>query len=266
MLNNFNIEIKRIFISFAQQLFAQNRRHTWSSDQAETDILIADKNAVNTEIIEHNPSIIISRGPYGWSETSMGQMEEIDLMDMNNVRYSDVLRGSIRYSCIARNGLVAEELGDILFGSLVGYKRSFKQKGVHSLRNINISEEQTLKTDSDIELTSVDVNVQFEMKRDISAGTDYHSIYLVDQDNYKYYQNTDFYINTYGQIVFYNEPEDYLEIQAIYINSLTLDEEEEPIKLVSEDYPTKYYVNNGIYGAPVWSGFDIIVSGVSNDV
>ena len=70
---NISLDIKYVFISFAQQFFATHSKYTWNSELLKTKLVIVDKNAVDLEIVEKRPAIIVSRGSMAWTNTNPGQ-------------------------------------------------------------------------------------------------------------------------------------------------------------------------------------------------
>ena len=64
-MSDYNLDIKRTFLSFAQSLFAEHPKYTWDADQSVSKILIMDKYVINAKTIEAKRSIVLSRGSYG---------------------------------------------------------------------------------------------------------------------------------------------------------------------------------------------------------
>ena len=262
MIPNYNLEIKRTFLSFAQNLFAEQERYTWNADPAKTKILIVDKYAIDLKVLEKRRSIVLSRGAFGWTYKSIGQLSGMSMIKQNQKTYTDLLRGSITFNCLAREGIVAENLAHILFAGLSGYKDQFRKNGIHQLMNINVGEEAILKSDSSIELTAIPVYVQFETQKQISTGFDFYSFYLKDVDDYKYYQGSDFEITSEGIIRFFLAPVTGTIITAYYIDTITLDTVEELLIGTINSSNTDFTVSKGIYGEyPYWSGVSLTTTG-----
>lgn len=60
-------DIKHIFLSFAQEYFSDSlaTSYEWNINPVETEIVIADKYAIDIGVAVKRPSIIVSRGGYG---------------------------------------------------------------------------------------------------------------------------------------------------------------------------------------------------------
>lgn len=267
-MGNFNIEIKRTFVSFAQARFKDHPKYTWQADLIKTKVLILDKYAINLKVLETKRSIVVSRGAYGWKHTSLGQRDQrADSLALHETRepYTDLLRGTITYNCISQQGLVAEEMAHILFVALAGAKTQFRKNGIHQILNINLGEESILKSDSSIELSAVPIYVEFETQKNFVVGFDFYTFVLVDENTDSLYQGAFYDIDATG-IHFYVAPASGKTLTATYTHAVTLAEITEPligsINGVNKDFTVSY----PIYTAyPLFSGADVTVSGVAGN-
>jgi hypothetical protein len=267
-MHNYNIEIKRTFLSFAQALFAQHPKYTWERDVKSTKILIVDKNVINLKVLETKRSIVLSRGTYGWRYLGLGQRGTregytVGDMQMGSYPYTDMLAGSVVFNCIAQNGMVAEDIAHILFSNMTGAKEQFRLNGIHSLRNVNIGEETILKSDSSIELVTVPVYVNFETSRSLSSGVDmFENFYLELEDGRYLYQGTDYKITSTG-IQFYSPPVYDGVVLARYIDAVTLEEVSEVLVGEFDGVNTSFTINGNPYTAyPLLSGIQTTLSGM----
>lgn len=267
-MDNYNLDIKRTFLSFAQELFSEQTEYKWNIDPIKTKVLITDKHVVNLNQIEAKRSIILSRGTFGWSYTSLGQRgydKDISIMEkaLGEDHFSDMIRGSVTFNCISQNGIVAEDMATILFTSITAFKGQFKKNGINQIMNVNIGEETLLKTDSSIEVAAVPVYVQFETQKEIKIGsTFYDSFYIVDQNGKKYYQNVHFKITSDG-IIFFNLPESGLRLFAYYRHAITLENVEEELIGDVDGVNKTFYITAPAYTLyPLYSGIVLTVSGV----
>ncbi len=165
--------IKRLFLSFLQAYFAQHSKFTWTSGN-NTRILILDKYSMDVAPLESKPAIIISRGYMRFLGTSIGQRLESSLWH-DNVRYTDILSGSITFNCLAKNGLVCEELALTVRNAIIGYKNQLKQNGLHTINTLVIGDERQVKGDSDIVLQVVPVELEFTKQSFISSTEDFYT-------------------------------------------------------------------------------------------
>ncbi len=263
-IENYDIQIKRTFLSFAQNLFADDPKYTWLPQLNLTKVLIVDKYALNLKVLESKRSIVLSRGAYGWSQRGLGQLYVASQIEKDTKSYLDTIRGSITYNCIAQNGLIAEHMAHKLFSGLAAFKDQFRKNGIRQLSNINIGEETVLKSDSNVELVTVPVHVQFETDKEFRIGEDYYSIYLEDANGLRYYQGTDFSIERDGTIEFYEAVTSGLSLTATYINSITLAETVESLTAPTNGVNTSFTTINPVYGEyPFFSGIETTVSGVT---
>jgi hypothetical protein len=84
--------------------------------------------------------------------------------------YSDIIRGTVTINCISKQGLQAEEIANIVFMSLTGFKAQIYKHGIHGLTALQIGEEQILRSNSDIELTAVPVSFSYTMEKEITTS------------------------------------------------------------------------------------------------
>jgi len=190
----------------------------------------------------------------------------MSLSKQNQKIYTDLLRGTITFNCLAKEGIVAENLAHILFAGLTGHRDQFRKNGIHQLMNINIGEESILKSDSGIELTAIPVYIQFETQKQISTGFDFYSFHLKNSSEYKYHQGTDFEILPNGTIRFFLAPVTGTIITAYYINSVTLNDVEEVLIGTIDGSNKDFTVSYGIYGEyPIWAKLESTITGEAWD-
>lgn len=166
--------IKRIFLNFIQAYFAQHTKYTWSLGP-DSKILIIDKYAMDLTQTAKKPSIVLSRGGMRWANSSIGQLSQRSIVSANAV-FTDLSAGTITLNCIAKNGIVCEELALTLRNLFTAYKLQLKKVGIHSIDNIAIDEERTLMADSDIVLTVVPVTIQYSKQSTLQYLQDFYSV------------------------------------------------------------------------------------------
>lgn len=266
-MGNYNLEIKHTFLTFAQALFAQHSKYTWDVDPTKTKVLIVDKYALDLKVIEKKRSIVLSRGSYGYSNLTFNYLaggEHETLMDRTLIgdHYTDMIRGSVTYSCLAQNGMVAEELAHLLFVNLAGRRDQFKKNGISKLTNINIGEETVLKSDSNVSLASVPIYVQFDTQKSLSTGFDFYDFYITDATGAKYYQGADYSIDISDNITFFTAPIVDTVLTAHYTHNITLATIEELLIGTVDGSNTIFTVSHPIYTQyDVFEDKQITVSG-----
>jgi len=64
-MTSISIRAKYVFLSFLQHYFSGHNKYTWTQSPKTTDIIIADKYAVEMGVAAMRPSIILDRGSFG---------------------------------------------------------------------------------------------------------------------------------------------------------------------------------------------------------
>jgi hypothetical protein len=263
---------KYIFLSFAQQLFADHPEYPWTLNPRTTKVIISDKYFFANPLIGKIPAIFVGRGPYQWRRLSIGQMSSMDL-NAQTTKYEDMLTGLMTYHIIDKNGLVAERLADWLFKFLTAEKKQFAKMGIHAITGLNMGEEQLLKGPDEVELTVVPIAVRYESQKLLGYSIDPYVLAVdstvIDEDQHPYLgstlipgegvgrfaQNNDFVLNSGYQLIFIVPPSG-VEISATYINALTLAE-------VTEDLSGQVDGVNTILtlSGPVYTDYPILSGG-----
>ena len=185
---NISLDIKYVFMSFAQQFFATHSKYTWNSELLKTKLVIVDKNAVDLEIVEKRPAIIVSRGSMAWTNTNPGQrgVEESFFAPGNltfptlaggvtadtekNAVYTDLMQCTVTFHVVSKSGIQAEEIASDLFSALTVYKSELRLKGVHKVNTLSYGEEQMLRSNASIEYATVPLSVSFVMQKTLRRG------------------------------------------------------------------------------------------------
>ena len=181
---------------------------------------------------------------------------------MGNKRYTDLLNGSVTFNCLAKNGLVAENIAHTLFAGITGYKDQFKKNGINTITNIQIGEENILKSDSSIELTAIPIYIQFTTQKSLSTGIDYNTIDITDAEGKAYYQGSDYRVEE-NRVIWQYTVDIGTIFTVTYTRALTLEETTETITIDDtnrEGFELLYIPYSPYYG---FSGVNITASGVS---
>ncbi len=227
-------------MSFAQQYFAQHSKYTWDADVRITNIIIADKNSIDLGVTVKRPSIILSRGSftfmklglsqemYHWSFAHDGTKELLDGPTGSSDRrktnmFHDLIRGSIRFTVVAKHGVQAEEIADDLLLALTAYQSDIKWKGIHTITELSMGEESILKSSSDIELAAVPITFQFTKNVRFGRGEKQNNA-RVYVDGTEVFEMILFKIKTNGtQIEFLNAPASETDLRITYVDAITLE-------------------------------------------
>jgi len=248
--NNLNLWIKHTFISFAQGYFSLDSKFTWSLDPQATKIIIADKFAVDLGVIDKRPAIILSRGGYGWTNTYRGQNginaaladKKVDTLmpapsgdrDLDFV-FTDILRGSVTYNVLSKNGIEAEDIAHRLFTALSGYKKEFQKYGVHETSNLTIGDERIVRATSEIEAVGITVSLAFSAQKTIEKAGKLNNVAVVatipketttgtTTTEVVMYETIDYTITNNGTTVeFVTAPaDDTIQIDVAFVNAIDL--------------------------------------------
>lgn len=265
--DNFSLEVKYLFLSFAQGYFGQARdRYMWRNNVRTTDIIIADKFSVDLGVATQRPSIILSRGRMGWTYSVRGQTytqnpmstgtwrfgaigeQPLDADRYRGTAYTDLLNSSITYNVISKQGVEAEDIANKLFVGMTGHREEFRKCGVLKFLSMNISEEQLLKYKGDVELYGVSVNTSFIMQKTVMQGDkDYNCRVWVD--GVEVYENIHYRVLPEGtQIKFFEQQEEDAVVTITYIDAVTLETVEQAV-MTTTDYWTYTIPDDGaVYG------------------
>jgi len=265
--SNYSLYTKRVFLSFAQELFALHSKYTWRRDVNTTSIFIADKYALDTKFLEKKPAIILERGGMRWERSSIAQRMDLHLTNMQE-DYSDLIRGTVRYNCLAKNGLVAEEIALALLNAVTGFKKQFRKNGIHQILDISVGEETLLKADADIELSVVPVIIVYTTQKKLTSSIDFYSIYVTlttGDTTAILLENIDYTVRQ-STITFTKAPVAGSTVQAIYVDAGTLNEITESPTPATDGITTEFTLSGAVYGyGPLVETFEIISSGVESD-
>jgi hypothetical protein len=248
-----SIDIKKVFLSFAQQYYATHPKLTWNADPRLTKIYIADKYALDPAVVEKMPAIILNLGARGFVRTSIGQVMERDLTRPHTHR-TDLIQGLVTYNCISKNGIEAETIADGLLLRLMGFKDEFRTHKIHQLLGMNIGEEQVIRGDASVRMSMVPVYVQYT----VQTGAEYDErIYTLNVYNSstEVYEAIHFEVVSGHNIIFETAPASGSVLTAQYTGKYTLTDKTETLTgaingankifFTSEDIFTDYPITSG---------------------
>jgi hypothetical protein len=139
-----------------------------ATDEIETELIIGVAGAINTRTIEKRPAIVISRGPFGYGDTSLDALLSIDATTSTETR-TDLLSGSFTIHCISRVGEEAERLALLVAKGVRAYRVHLQQAGFFNIGiRIQVGAESPANTllggdsDEDFVMVSVTFPVAYE--------------------------------------------------------------------------------------------------------
>ena len=172
---SYALKAKRVFLSFAQSLFAADPWLKWQLDPKKTDIVIGDKYFVNNPIIEKRPAIILARNTLWWGFHTICQTLSENLIT-GDIKIADLIHGNLTYNVIAKNTQVAERLADYLYARIIGHKSQFVKNGINKIYGVQMGQETVVKGPTGILLTNVPIHISFAMQEVMSVTHNVNSI------------------------------------------------------------------------------------------
>lgn len=235
-MNSIITNIKHLFLSFAQEYFANYAPLRWDYDAGKTNVIIADKTATDIGIAARRPSIILSRGDFGWMYVTRGQdgrnVQDIaSLMGkepsagyFSRSSFTDLLRGSVSFNVLSKNGNQTERMAEYLYTGITGYQEEFKKRGIFKFNGLNLGSEQMVRAGTEIELVGVTIDINFITQQIIVKENKYNNISIfVNEDSNQLSETIDFsVINNGTQIQILTELNSTDRVYCSYRDAITL--------------------------------------------
>lgn len=270
---NLLLDVKRLFLSFAQAVFSNNIQFRWDPDLKKTDIIIVDRNAVDLGVVVKRPTIVLQRGAFSWMYAVRGQdgtnavgFNDKFLADNtgypNTIRskvYTDLLRCTLSFFCLAKDGIQAEIIANHLFIALTAARDDFRKLGVQNITGLSMSEEQIVKQSSTLEYSGIQIQIGFTIQPTITVEDRLNNCYIyIENDLFS--EQTDFSIEDLGtKVVFKEVPSETPKID--YIDAITL-ETVNAVNLVPTSDPKEFLVPDG----QAIAGFYKILNNIELDI
>lgn len=240
----FSINLKRVFVSFAQALFSQlNFGYHWKLNPQETQIFIADQYAVNPDAApEKLPAIILKRGGVAWGNLSIDQRMSTNIVTGDTLR-TDLIRSVATYICLSKDGFEAEKIANVLLNQIMGRKDDLRKGGIHKIVSLGMGEERMIRGDSSTRVFEVSVNVGFTAQQYVATQASSEITVTVDGEASRL--NTNYYVNQ-DTIRFVEPPDDGAEIEVTYIHNISLESITETF--IGDGETTDFQLENSVYG------------------
>jgi hypothetical protein len=154
---------KDAVLSLLQEFFSVEKNagpFLFNRDANLTKILIADKYTINLEDVEKKPSIVVMRGAQAWGRRGIDQFLGWEGKNVGE-RRTDLVQGAFNCTCMSRQGLEAENIGHMVFAFFTYFKSVLRDsvKGIHDIQGVVLGEEMIAKSDSDVEVSVVPVQL-----------------------------------------------------------------------------------------------------------
>jgi len=170
---NWLSDSKDILLRFLQEFFYQMPEgeglfhfepgdETGQTAETDTELIIGVAGAINTDTVEKRPAIMLSRGPFGYGDTSIDSLLSLE-WDTGKETRTDLLSGSFVIHCVSRMGEEAEKLAVIVARAIRGFRVTIQRAGLFNIGiRIRIGEESVANTllggDSDEDFITVPVS------------------------------------------------------------------------------------------------------------
>jgi hypothetical protein len=155
---NIAVFLKRTGIEFLQLIFANRAAgyHRYDPDDTLTEIQISDLHAVDLTTVNRRPAIVATRGPLTWQGMGLGNNAvESRNMRTGNYTFSDLLTGSVAFSCFSREGIEAEQIGHLVFNSFKFFSPQLRKYGFFTIKSLNIGAESLIEQEGSDDKTSM---------------------------------------------------------------------------------------------------------------
>ena len=165
----FTDKAKDVIFDALQCFFQGHPLFPWNDNDKETMVMIVDKYTVNLKsvAVENLPAIIVNRGTMSWRQRTIDQRADGHGAGASQPsRFADVIDTRFRIDCISKKGLEAEILASYVFGLFTFFKDILrKSRTVHDIRSANLGVERIGRSDSDIEISVVPVEVSLTLNQ-----------------------------------------------------------------------------------------------------
>lgn len=167
-LPNVAIFLKRTTLEFLQIIFSTRaeKSYRYDEDDTKTEIQISDQHAVDLEAFHRRPAIVGVRGPLSWQGLGLGANSFVTQeRKTGNSTYSDLLTGSVAFSCLSREGTEAENLAHLVFNSFKFFGPVLRKHGFFTIKSLNIGGESLIAQEGendDLYLVPVFITAQIQ--------------------------------------------------------------------------------------------------------
>jgi hypothetical protein len=173
----------RAWVLWLQGLFSTRSagQYKWSINDTETEILIHDHNPTNTEKTNKRPFITTQRGAAILQGVSRDQTLSRTFAG-DDIKFSDIMRLNMNITCVAREGIEAQDLAYLIFRMIPVFETSIIKVGrLHWIgNNIQILPETShgaiVPGSSYPEWRAVQIVVPFAIQDVISAKKGFYNV------------------------------------------------------------------------------------------
>lgn len=154
-------ESKNRLIEFLRFIFERSERYTFNDDEIESKIYISDI-FPKKEDTEKKPAIVVRRENMIMTNRGIGHFMGWTFSQNFGSRFLDLLQTQVVIECYSREGLEAEKIANMVFASILYYRRKLREVGrIHDVLAAGIGPEILQRGSSEITLSMVPVHVSF---------------------------------------------------------------------------------------------------------
>lgn len=154
-------ESKNRLLEFLRFIFERSEQYTFNDDEVESKISISDIYP-KKEDTEKKPAIVVRRENMMLTNRGVGHFLGWTYSKNFGSRFMDLLQTQVVIECYSREGLEAEKIANMVFASILFYRRQLRKVGrVHDILTAGIGPEVPQRVSSEITLAMVPVHVSF---------------------------------------------------------------------------------------------------------
>lgn len=154
-------ESKNRLIEFLRFIFERSEQYTFNDDEIESKISISDIYP-KKEDTEKKPAIVVRRENMMLTNRGVGHFLGWTYSKNFGSKFMDLLQTQVVIECYSREGLEAEKIANMVFASILFYRRKLRTVGrVHDILSAGIGPEVPQRVSSEITLAMVPVHVSF---------------------------------------------------------------------------------------------------------
>jgi hypothetical protein len=158
--------IKNTCLRFLQIVYASREEGylRYLDDEEMTEIKIADQHAFQLEATEQKPAIIAVRGGLNWQQIGMNQGMQSMERRTGEIQSTDLIVGSVGFSCLSRVGLEAEQIASDVFNLFKFFRRTLQKQGFFTIKSMSIGSEQLIDVQGEPKLFLVPVSLTCQVQ------------------------------------------------------------------------------------------------------
>jgi hypothetical protein len=154
-------EVKNRLLEFLRFIFSNSERFKYNDDELASKISISDV-FPKKEDYEKRPALVVRRENLMTTNRGIGHFKGWTYSKNFGSRFTDLFQSQCVIECYSREGLEAEKLANIVFMSLLYFRRKLREVGrIHDVLVANIGPEIPQKISSEITLAMVPVQLSF---------------------------------------------------------------------------------------------------------